>query len=496
MKRQPAWEKYIALLVGCLLLWGLNSWLFDKPAQYTDIACIVLLLGVAALVCTTAIREKGGSAELYALAGFVVGAIFVLQLSYNFSWHDLASYHADFSGEAKPDGHLGYIAYLVEYGRLPTENPMAEGYSIFYNPPLFHLLEAGFVRLNLAMKVSLGATLENMQVITLFFSSACTLVIMDLMRLFKLSERAVRVGMQMVAVQPSLLILGATLNNDILSILCILLCLLFTIRWYQSRRMHDILSLAAALGAGMATKLSVALVIPCIALVFAVCFFCDQTRWKRYLGQFAAFLGVSVPPAVAWPLYHAVAFQMPLNYVRLPAETINVAGYSLWERFGIPNAQAIRSLFYTGIRKVDHNVWMQTIKTGMYDELTLFEKGTVGWYASYALMILFAALLLVSLVLFVRMLLRRNEKLPFILKLFFGSYGALLMGNYIKFCADYPYICSFNFRYIAPILALCALAWAFLCDERKSKRVAWTEVAAGLFDLGVCAVYGAYFFLG
>lgn len=44
--------------------------------------------------------------------GFLMGLCFILRLPYNFSWHDLASYSADFSGEAKPDGHLGYMPGL------------------------------------------------------------------------------------------------------------------------------------------------------------------------------------------------------------------------------------------------------------------------------------------------------------------------------------------------------------------------------------------------
>lgn len=45
---------------------------------------------------------------------------------------------------------------------------------------------------------------------------------------------------------------------------------------------------------------------------------------------------------------------------------------------------------------------MQTLKTGVFDELTLFDNGTVMWYACYLLMAMFAVLLLIGLVLFVR----------------------------------------------------------------------------------------------
>ena len=232
----------------------------------------------------------------------------------------------------------------------------------------------------------------------------------------------------------------------------------------------------------------------CEALVFIVAFFRDLKRWKRYLGQFAAFLAVSVPPAVAWPLYHLLAFDLPLNYVRLPAETIYVGHLSLWQRFGIPDWFARRTLFYTGVRKTDHNVWMQTLKTAVFDELTLFENGTVLWYVAYLLMALFAGLVLIGFVLFVRMLLRRPARLSGLGATFLGVYGAALAGNYVKFCVDYPYICSFNFRYIAPLLLLGALGIAAGRSRAHPCAGRCLSVYTGLFALLATGVYAVWFF--
>ena len=193
---------------------------------------------------------------------------------------------------------------------------------------------------------------------TLLFASACPLVAVDLMRFLGLDERGVRAGALAMAFQPSLWILGATLNNDILSILCILACILFTVRWERTRRMGDILGVALALGAGMAAKLSAALLIPCVALVFIVAFFRDLKRWQHYIGQFAAFLAVSVPLAVAWPLYHLMAFDMPLTMsVCLPRPStwgICPCG-TVWDSGLVCTAGTVLHRH----TKTDHNVWMQ-----------------------------------------------------------------------------------------------------------------------------------------
>lgn len=489
-------RKYVALFLAGLGAWVLNT-LSASVGGAADAACAAL--PVAWLMLAAWLRTGGRWTEraltsLILAGGFLVGLCFILRLPYGFSWHDLASYSADFSGASKPDGHLGYIAWIVENGTLPTMDPRVEGYSVFYNPPLYHLIQAGFMRLNLWLQVPQAVALENLQVTTLLFASACPLVAVDLMRFLGIRERGVHAGALVMAFQPSLWILGATLNNDILSILCILACILFTVRWERTRRMRDILGIALSLGAGMATKLSAALLIPCVALAFIVAFFRDLKRWKRYLGQFAAFLAVSVPPAVAWPLYHLLAFDLPLNYVRLPAETIYVGHLSLWQRFGIPDWFARRTLFYTGVRKTDHNVWMQTLKTAVFDELTLFENGTVLWYVAYLLMALFAGLVLIGFVLFVRMLLRRPARLSGLGATFLGVYGAALVGNYVKFCVDYPYICSFNFRYIAPLLLLGALGIAAGRSRAHACAGRCLSAYTGLFAALATGVYAVWFF--
>jgi len=261
------------------------------------------------------------------------------------------------------------------------------------------------------------------------------------------------------------------------------------VRWQRTRSMRNILLCGVALGLAMATKVSAALIIPCIAVVFAVAFFRDLKQWKRYVGQFAAFLLVSVPEAIAWPVFHLIAYQTPLNYVRLPSEKINIAHYTLWQRFGIPDSKAIRGLFYSGIRKIDHNVWMQTLKTGMFDEMTLFEEGTFMWYFSYMAMVLFAVLLLTAFALFISWLIRKNSHADGMTKGFLAFYGGMLIVNYLNFCRQYPYICSFNFRYILPVLLLCAVAYAAYADRRK-----WIAVLPAGFAVMVCTVYGMYFF--
>ena len=477
---------------------GLFAWILNTACElaggvYTDVVCALLPFGwaICAVWALTSQRKSDRtSSRLLMSAGFVAGLVFILQLPHTFSWHDLAQYSADFSGQVTPDGHLGFIAWLVENGRLPLElNPMDEGFSVFYNPPLHHIVHALFMKLNLLLGLPEAVALENLQVLTLMFAAGSVQAGAALMRELDFSPKAVRTGLWALAFQPMLLILGATLNNDIQMIFCVLRCAVHTVRWQKGRQMGDILLIALFLGCGMATKLNAALLIPCIAPVFAVAFFKAKPRHRtRYTGQFAAFLLVSVPVAVAWPVYHMLAFQMPLNFVRLPAETINVSSWSLWQRYGLPDWFARRGLFYTPTRKISHNVWMQTLKTGLFDEMTLFAEGTVMWYVAYGLLLAFAALLLVGAIGFIIHIFQKRRAQHW----FLLGYGVLLLGSYLKFTLDYPYICTFNFRYIAPVLALGALGFAHI--RQRCKRTGWlAEGFAAAFSLLALGVYGVFF---
>ena len=487
-------QKAAVTLALFLFAWLLNTACETTGGVYTPVVCA--LLGFSWAVCAvwalTGSRKTEHTAQNVLLsASFAVGLMFILLLPYHFSWHDLAGYSADFSVKGTPDGHLGFIAWIVENGRLPLElNPTNEGFSIFYNPPLHHIVHALFMKLNLLLGIPQAIALENLQVLTLLFAFGTVHAATLLMRELGLKAKAVRTGLWAVAFQPTLFILGATLNNDIQMIYCVVRCAVHVVRWHKKRRMADILLIALFLGCGMATKLNAALLIPCIAPVFAVAFFKEaKERRMGYVRQFALFLLISLPIAISWPVHHMIAFDMPLNFVRLPSETINVSSLPFLQRYGIPDWHARRGLFYTPTVTISHNVWMQTLVTGLFDEMTLFADGSLMWYVAYLLLAAFAGLLVVGAVGFVWMVCKRRDASSW----FLLGYGVLLLASYLKFTLDYPYICTFNFRYIAPVVVLGAAGFAHW--RQQWKRAGWlAEAYAAGFSLLMLFVYGAYFF--
>lgn len=71
---------------------------------------------------------------------------------------------------------------------------------------------------------------------------------------------------------------------------------------------------------------------------------------------------------------------------------------------------------------------------------------------------------------------------------------AALVGNYVKFCVDYPYICSFNFRYIAPLLLLGALGIAAGRSRAHACAGRCLSAYTGLFAALATGVYAVWFF--
>ena len=124
-------RKYGVLLLGTLAAWPLNT--LSSLQGCGDLICALV---AAAWLAFAVWQRRRRPLEVIAAGALAAGLIFVIQFHYAFSWHDLAGYNPDFTQPEKPDGHLGYIAYLVEFGRLPLMDPRIEGYSVFYNPPL------------------------------------------------------------------------------------------------------------------------------------------------------------------------------------------------------------------------------------------------------------------------------------------------------------------------------------------------------------------------
>jgi len=379
---------------------------------------------------------------------------------YNVSKHDLGyatGLHSGYVGS----GHLGYIEHICRTGALPDFDPSTRW--SFYNPPLFHILAS--VILGLFHFPGEGIDTGAWELVQLLPSVAILFAVIGTYRLLReLGAHGVPllIGVTIVSFHPSLSYLSLTLNNDALAFTFTVWAVYYAVRWFREPKMRTILALAACIGLGMMTKLSVALVAPPVALLFAVRFFRDKT-WGTYIGQFAAFLGVCVPLGLFWGIRNYLRFELSPLYVQALPETSsqNISGYSIAERFGFPSSEELFRVNSSWSRpNPDYNVWGQTLRTSLFDD-NMLSWESVGEEWGRLLMLLSVILAVLLLLTFVWGMLRRGQhSVP--LRIFFGGFFLLTLAYFVKFCIDFPMTCTLHFRYLLPLLLLGAVglcAW-------------------------------------
>ncbi len=406
---------------------------------------------------------------LFCVLLIAVGFLFRLYYNYltpyDVSAHDLG-YAVGLHESKLGSGHLGYIEHICRTGALPDFDPSTRW--AFYNPPLFHICASILLGLFHApgAGVDTGAW-EIVQLLPAFAILFATIGTYRLLRTLHLEGIPLLLCVSIVSFHPSLSYLSLTLNNDAMAFALTVWAMYFAVRWFEEPRMRTILCLAACIGLGMMTKLSVALVAPPVALLFAVRFFKDR-KWGFYIGQFAAFLGVCVPTGLFWGIRNLVRFDLPITYVQaLPENSAqNISGFSTWERFGLPEASDFLRVNSSWSRpNPDHNLWSQTLRTSLFDDnMLLWESVDETWGS--ALMVLSLALGIFISVLFVWGMLRHKETCAWI-RAFFAFFGAILLGYFVKFCIDFPMTCTVHFRYLLPLLPLGAVGIGFWWASTK-----------------------------
>jgi len=476
-QRWPYW------LIGFSAAWLLNT---AVECTFLSAKVVYLLLGLCcgtAAACALCRKDEPHLLRLISVLGVCAALIFVIKFPYIYKWHDVAAYIPGTAGTPLSNHHVGYVLWLIEKGGLPLVNPLKAEYSIFAHPPVFYILMAGFLRLNLVLGIPLEAALENLQVLNMAFAVGCWLTISQILRDFDFRGPRLCIGVLMAAAQPLLYMLGCALNNDILSVLCILQCLLWALRWHRNRKTSALVLTGLWLGGGMAVKYTAALLIPALGVMLTVVFFRELPNWRKNLLQYSSFLLVSVPLGIAWPLYQLIAWQVPPGYVRA-VNAPSLGNLTLWQRYGLPGTEALGQLFFLNDARTDHNLWFQLLKTAMFDEKVLFRPETLMWFLSYAALILYAAWILWAAWRIIRLVAGKST-IKGMDRLLVSLYAATLVLYCVKFTLDMPYVCSLNFRYILPLLLPLTVAWADGCTTRPKLLVslAWPVLTAVIYSI-------------
>lgn len=388
-------------------------------------------------------REQPDTFAIYMImtASLVFRIIYMLYTSVYDMQHDVGTPYENY-------GHLGYIAYLMQNWKLPDFD-VREAFQ-FWHPPLHHLISAVF--LNICWKVLpfMQGNWEPLQLLPFIYITITIWIIYRIFKFWNIQGKALTFTMLIIAFHPRIITLSGSVNNDTLCVMLSFLAFYLALLWYQKPTYQLMIGSALCTGLAMFTKGSAAILAFPMAFLFLIKFIKNT---KKVLGQLVVFGILSLPLGMWWYVRNHLLFGMPLNYIYyMDTDFIGYLGnVPLLERiFNFdPHYYNFENLYlqFEG-RYTDINPIIGLLKTTVFGQ----------WHFNYNIYIKVFALplLLTWLVLCIVTL----AAIPSFLKncnLKIESISIILLFAvqffvYYKFCLDYPFVWSMDFRYTLPLL--------------------------------------------
>ncbi|MCM1263873.1 MAG: glycosyltransferase family 39 protein [Butyrivibrio sp.] len=443
-------------------------------------------------------------------AGFLLRFFYVLFSTIYDRQYDIGMIDLD-AGHTVSGGHLAYIQYLYENLHLPDFDPTSV-YQ-FHHPPLHHFCCALWMRFCSLFIHNTDMLEELIQVVPFVCSLLILIVILEILRQFKLGESTMRALMLLFAFHPALVLLSGSVNNDCMSLLFTLLCIYTTIKWSRTPNMRNIIYVALSISLGMLTKQNVAEMAFPIAFVFLYVFVREWRKGglpKKMLISFIIFGVLSIPIGMSFYIRNMILFKTPLVWVyTLPVDSWQYTGnVPVLNRFLWPiPSEMIENLVHFKLG-CGYNVWMQIIRTSVLGEWDMVDVARSVKILAVVLMLVAAVIAFFALLAFIkvfiidwiRLYLVKNsasktkiEIIDIPCRIMFTVGYLINMFFYLKFAFDYPFQCSMSFRYIEIELLFPAVALGLICGNINNKWLKAVMVALlALFCLLSTAMIGVW----
>ena len=222
----------------------------------------------------------------------------------------------------------------------------------------------------------------------------------------------------------------------------------------------------------MFTKLTVGLIAPAVAAVFLVILIKNPKNFKKLILQFVTFGIICIPIGLFWSIRNFVKYDIPLGYV--PALSENSGQYidkSPLKRFFDFSLYQISSPFtqweWDGANYNEFNPVIALMKNAMFDEETFFKNSITLQSFCTALFFVGAITAVLSVVAIVFLFIK-EDRISLELKLLLSIAFAVVFGNYLIFCVNYPQVCTENMRYCVPLIFSGATALGFMMSREKT----------------------------
>lgn len=415
---------------------------------------------ITGILIYLALRGKltvGNGILLIMAAGFLIRLCYIISDPITIIQHDVGNI-----GSGK-GGHITYIEYLYENKMLPDFD--VRTVNQFYHPPLHHIFAAVWLKIQMLMNIKYEYAFENIQLLTLFYSTLCMILSYKIFRQLKLKGISLVAATAVIAFCPTFYIMAGSINNDILSITFMLGAILNTIYWYKNQTIRNIIRIALCIGLGMMTKLSAWMVAPAVAFIFIYIFIKnildkDNRNIKKYIIQYISFLAVCAPLGLFWSVRNYISHGVPIGYVlQLSKSSKQYIG-------DIPEMQRLFDFSAYQFSDVGDQF---TMYNGSYNEFnplvalfktSMFDEGvTVKNFADIAGInkMLFWSAVTIGIIGFISMIVisfRKSKEFSVPMKIFIGLLYAVIFLSYYIFCLKFPQVCTQNIRYAVPLIVI------------------------------------------
>lgn len=446
---------------GLLLIFSFDN----SPALILWLSLFLFAMIVVLMRVTDTLSARNFVIVMIA-AGIVLRYAYCLYTGYADRQHDVGAF-----GSAS--GHAGYIEYWLQNGlKLPDFDVRTLWQ--YYHPPFHHWLMALLLKLLTMCGMEYEVACQGLQFLPFLYSSLTMVVCYRIFRWVNLKNLPLIVAAAIICFHPTFVLIGGSFNNDMLSILLMLLSVMFALKWYRHPTLLRILPIALCVGLGMMTKLSAWMVAPAIAVLFLYVFVKNIKAWKRFIGQFALFGVISVPLGLWWQVRNLIAYEIPLTYVPSLSVTDSqyVGSHSAMERlfdFGNGQLSYVYDAFtFYGAPYYEYNPTLGMVKTSLFDEGArgvsevnfpqIVSTGPVLFWIGLILAVF-------CFVAFIVMMLSRKSGLDGISRIFFTVLAVTLLGSYYIFCFKFPFTCTMNIRYCVPLIPLFAMGLGLLVQR-------------------------------
>ena len=256
------------------------------------------------------------------------------------------------------------------------------------------------------------------------------------------------------------------------------MAIFYTIKWYRTDKFWDLIKIAFSISFAMMAKIDSALIAIPIGIVFLVKLIKNRKEIKKYILYFSIFALISLPIGLWYPIKNLVLYDVPLTYVQSVERDhpMNVEKFSKARRlFDIASGSTYKDINIKLIGKEkDFNILITTLKTAIVDEYIGYDPNNIEEVDMYYLVntleyVIFAVLIMIIIIYIINLIyiLKNYKKINNHWILFFIGLLIIESFSYIKFCFEFPFVCTMHFRYIIPTLISFAVITGIASENNK-----------------------------